>query len=121
MSDETSPLLSTTKLNKDDIEGCKECAATAFYSRWQAFTGVLFYVSIVGTTYAFGVYSQLLKQNLGFSQNDIDIVASVGNTGLYLSVVAGIALQTTESVKFVVRGGGFLIFIGCKPKFDFFF
>jgi MFS family permease len=72
---------------------------------------VCMYVSIVGTTYAYGVYSELLKTNLGFSQNGLDIIASVGNTGLYLSLIAGLLLENF-GLKFVVMGGGFLIFIG---------
>lgn len=81
------------------------------YSRWQSMASVCFYVSVVGTTYAFGVYSELLKDNLGFSQSGLDIIASVGNTGLYLSLVAGFILET-YGLKVTVIGGGFLIFFG---------
>ena len=81
------------------------------YSRWQSFSGVCFYVSVVGTTYAFGVYSDLLKNNLGFSQNGIDVIASVGNTGLYLSLLGGILLDRF-GLHMVVYLGGFLIFAG---------
>ena len=81
------------------------------FSRWQSMASVCMYVSIVGTTYAYGVYSELLKTNLGFSQSGLDIIASVGNTGLYLSLIAGLLLEKF-GLKFVVMGGGFLIFIG---------
>ena len=68
MSTEETPLLAGRKEPKHS-------ARRFIYSRWQALAGVLFYVSVVGTTYAFGVYSQFLKDNLGFSQSDIDIIA----------------------------------------------
>lgn len=81
------------------------------FSRWQSYSAVCLYVSVVGTAYAYGVYSNLLKLNLGFSQNGLDIVASVGNTGLYLSLIAGLILDNF-GLQAVVCGGGFLIFIG---------
>jgi len=68
-------------------------------------------VSVAGTTYAYGIYSTLLKENLGFSQHGLDIVASVGNTGLYLSLLAGLALER-YGLQVVVCGGGLLIFLG---------
>ena len=81
------------------------------FNRWQSFSVVCLFVSVVGTTYAYGVYSDLLKDNLGFSQHGLDIVASVGNTGLYLSLLAGLALERF-GLQVVISGGGFLIFIG---------
>lgn len=84
---------------------------TQLFSRWQSFACVCLYVSVAGTTYAYGVYSSLLQEKLGFSQHGLDVVASVGNTGLYLSFVAGLALERF-GLQFVVCGGGLLIFIG---------
>ena len=81
------------------------------FSRWQSFAGVCLYVSVVGTTYAFGVYSDLLQSKLGFSQNGLDVIASVGNTGLYLSLLGGVLLERF-GLHAVVYLGGFLIFIG---------
>lgn len=85
--------------------------AEPLWSRWQSLAGVCLFVSVVGTTYAFGVYSQFLKDDLGFSQEDLDIVASIGNMGLYLSLLAGLLLEYC-GLRFVVIGGGFLVFIG---------
>ena len=112
-SREDSPLLTATDCpeiikSDDEVE-----AGGVIFSRWQSFTGILFYVSVVGTTYAFGVYSNLLKENLGFSQEDIDIVASVGNTGLYMSLFAGLILENF-GLKILIWLGGFLIFSGEK-------
>ena len=81
------------------------------WTRWQSLSSVCMYVSVAGTTYAFAVYSTLLKSKLGFSQESLDIVASVGNTGLYLSIIAGLILEKFN-LKFVVTLGGFFIFIG---------
>ena len=39
------------------------------------------------------------------------MIFSVGNTGLYLSLIGGFILEA-YGLKVVVRGGGFLIFIG---------
>ena len=84
---------------------------TLVYSRWQSFACVCLYVSVAGTTYAYGIYSSLLQEKLGFSQHGLDIVASVGNTGLYMSFVAGLALERF-GLQVVVCGGGFLILLG---------
>ena len=81
------------------------------FTRWQSFAGVCLYVSMAGTTYAFGVYSELLRTNLGFSQGGLDVVASVGNTGLYLSIIGGLILER-YGLQFVVYFGGLLIFVG---------
>lgn len=102
---ENSPLLHSSILADKPVE--------KIFSRWQSFAGVCLYVSVVGTTYAYSVYSSLLETNLGFSQTNLDVVASVGNTGLYLSIIAGLILES-YGVHTVVRLGAFLIFIG-KP------
>ena len=81
------------------------------FSRWQSFAGVCLYVSMAGTTYAFGIYSDLLKTNLGFSQGGLDVIASVGNTGLYMSLLGGMLLDR-YGLHFVIYLGGFFIFTG---------
>ena len=72
---ETSPLVSNERTGKaadsdsdDDTlhESNVHTSSRHKYSRWQSMASVCFYVSVVGTTYAFGVYSELLKDNLGF-------------------------------------------------------
>jgi MFS family permease len=106
------PLLdSRVTVTGDLIINLRSWLRSIHFSRWQSFSGICMYVSVAGTTYAFGVYSGLLKSNLGFSQSGIEIIASVGNTGLYLSLVGGILLDRF-GLHFVVYLGGFLIFIG---------
>jgi hypothetical protein len=52
-----------------------------------------------------------LIDNLGFSQTGVDIIASVGNTGLYLSLFVGFGIEKF-GLQAVVRAGGCFIFIG---------
>ncbi len=80
-------------------------------SRWQSFSGICAYVCMVGTTYAYSIYSPLLESRLGYSQTDLEIVASVGNTGLYLSLVGGFLFQTV-GLHATVLLGACLIFVG---------
>lgn len=80
-------------------------------SQWQSFSGLCLFVSLVGTTYAFSVYSPLLESVLGFTTEDLDVIASVGNTGLYLSIITGFVYEEM-GLHFVVGIGAILIFIG---------
>lgn len=61
--------------------------------------------------------SKLLEANLNFTQTNIDVVASVGNTGLYLSLVAGFILEA-KGIKFLIRLGALLIFTGLSSAFS---
>jgi predicted MFS family arabinose efflux permease len=89
------------------------------FSRWQSFAGICLYISIVGTTYAYSVYSSLLEQDLGFSDEDLYIIASVGNTGLYMSLFGGLILEYC-GLYCVVGIGAFLIFAGTLSVCVFF-
>ena len=109
--DESDPVPLSNPKDEAASRGCRSRLSRIHFSRWQSFAGVCLYVSVVGTTYAFGVYSNLLKTNLGFTQNGLDIIASVGNTGLYLSLPAGILLDRF-GLHVVVYLGGFLLFLG---------
>jgi hypothetical protein len=64
-----------------------EGSSQSFFSRWQSFCGICLFVSVVGTTYAFGVYSQLLRSELGYTQDSLDFIASVGNNGYFLEYI----------------------------------
>jgi sugar phosphate permease len=81
------------------------------FSRWQSFAGICLYISIVGTTYAYSIYSSLLKEKLGFSEEDLYVIASVGNTGLYMSLLGGFILEWC-GLHFVVGLGACLICAG---------
>jgi hypothetical protein len=106
MDDVTEPLLKAIPKASQSIT-----ISPVHFSRWQSFAGVCLFVSTVGTTYAFGAYSDLLKINLGFSQSELDIIASFGNTGLYLSILGGLLLERF-GIHIVVNLGCFLIFVG---------
>lgn len=81
------------------------------YSRWQSFSSVCMYASVAGTTYAFAIYSKLLQENLGYTTESCDMIASIGTTGLYLSLLAGLAIEKF-GFKLVVYYGGVFIFVG---------
>jgi MFS family permease len=83
----------------------------ALYTRWQSLAGLALFVSVVGTTYAYGIFSALLRTYLGYDQDQLDLIASIGNNGLYLSLIAGFLIERL-GFKRVVRIGGVLIFIG---------
>lgn len=50
-------------------------------------------------------------KNLGFSQVEIELIASVGNTGVYLSLLVGFALEYF-GLQTVVFAGSMFIFVG---------
>ena len=59
-------------------------------ARWVTITSNILLETTAGTSYAFGTYSNQLREDLGYSQDDLQTIASIGNVGLYLAVVAGI-------------------------------
>lgn len=61
--------------------------------RWHSFSAVLFACSVAGTSYAFGIFSEIFKDRLGFSQVDLSIIGSLGSTGLYTGVFCGLAIE----------------------------
>jgi len=73
--------------------------------------------SSAGSSYAFGVYSDQLKNITGFSQDEIQTVASIGNVGLYFAVIAGVVFDKkgpfiTILVGFILSVGGYLAMWG---------
>jgi len=93
------------------LTGSSSPERKALFTRWQSFAGVCLFVSVVGTTFAFGIFSALLKTYLDYSQDELDLIASIGNNGLYLSLVAGLLIERL-GFQTVVRIGGSFIFIG---------
>jgi hypothetical protein len=57
------------------------------------------------------VYSPLLIDDLGFSQTGVDLIASIGNNGLYLSIFVGLGIEAF-GIRAVVLCGGVFIFLG---------
>lgn len=39
---------------------------------------------VSGTSYAFGIFSEILKDRLDFQQVDVALIGSFGSTGLYM-------------------------------------
>jgi MFS family permease len=78
-------------------------------SRWHSFSAALLAASVAGTSYAFGIFSEVFKQRLGYSQADLSIVSSCGSTGLYTQVVTGFLIEK-YGPQFVLKLGAFLIF-----------
>ncbi len=113
MSSEALPLVHNRYESVSDGKNLEALSNTTIklFSRWQSFCGVCLYVSVAGTTYAFAIYSVLLKENLGYSQSSLDLIASIGTTGLYLSLIAGFAIEKI-GFRAVVLWGGLFIFVG---------
>eukprot|EP00300_Choanocystis_sp_HF-7_P019721 c20413_g1_i2.p1 GENE.c20413_g1_i2~~c20413_g1_i2.p1 ORF type:complete len:537 (-),score=85.69 c20413_g1_i2:1296-2906(-) len=76
-------------------------------SRWLVFVAGMFVELAAGTGYAFGIYSAVLKHQdgLGFSQSEVDEVATFGNMGLYLSVTGGLFFDRFGSAWTLFCGG----------------
>lgn len=110
MADELTPLTSSS-IRQHYSATPSGPRRRALHTRWQSFAGIALFVSVVGTTYAFGIFSSLLRTYLGYSQDELDLIASIGNNGLYLSLVAGFLIDRI-GFKRVVRIGGVLIFVG---------
>ncbi|CAM9554235.1 unnamed protein product, partial [Laminaria digitata] len=55
-------------------------------------------------SYAFGLFSDTLKDELGFSQSNVDIIASVGELGLWSSFVVGLMLERISPRQVYVVG-----------------
>mmetsp|Transcript_36624 Transcript_36624/g.57180 ORF Transcript_36624/g.57180 Transcript_36624/m.57180 type:complete len:563 (-) Transcript_36624:1138-2826(-) len=84
---------------------------TLVFSRWAAMGSCLFAASVAATAYAFGVYSEGLQDALGFSQGEIDYIASVGETGLYLAVFCGVFMGYVGP-RITIIVGAALVFLG---------
>ena len=61
----------------------------------QLYPTVLMAASVAGTSYAFGIFSEIFKNRLGFSQVNLSLIGSFGSTGLYTGVFCGLAIEAT--------------------------
>lgn len=80
-------------------------------SRWHVFSSILMAVSISGTSYAFGMFSEVFKDKLGFSQLELSVIGSCGSTGLYTGVFCGLGIER-YGPRVVLFVGAWLIFSG---------
>lgn len=74
-------------------------------SRFITLTSHLGLEAASGTSYAFGVYSDQIKNITGFSQDQVQTVASVGNVGLYFAIVAGVVFDLYGPRRTLIIGG----------------
>ncbi|KAJ3332346.1 hypothetical protein HDU76_000508 [Blyttiomyces sp. JEL0837] len=89
--------------------GSKDAAYTK--RRTIAFTASLFCMTCAGTLYLFGTYSPGLKESLGLSETQMNIVASAGGFGLYLcSPIMGNLADRFSANTIVAASGSFLFF-----------
>lgn len=74
---------------------CESCCTiiTHSKSRWHTFACVLLAASCAGTSYAFGIFSQVLRSKLSLSQADLSIISSCGSSGLYTQVITGLIME----------------------------
>src|SRR4051794_37827382 len=96
--------------NTDEITVAHQLQQThsVLYTRWQSLCAVCLYASVAGTTYAYAIYSELLSDKLGYSQSSLDIIASIGTTGLYLSLLAGFTIERIGFRSVVLSGCAFI-------------
>lgn len=80
-------------------------------SRFHSLSFVLLAACVVGTPYAFGIFSLIFRHELGYNQLDLSIVSSCGSTGLYTGVINGLAIERFGPAK-VLKCGAVLIFVG---------
>lgn len=62
-------------------------------NRWVTLGSNVALETACGTSYAFSVYSDQLKNTTGFTQKQMNSIASIGNVGLYLAIVAGVVFD----------------------------
>ncbi|KAL2916664.1 hypothetical protein HK105_203778 [Polyrhizophydium stewartii] len=55
------------------------------FLRWWSFGSTVLCMLCGGTLYLFGAYASELRSSLGFTQTEVNVVASAGGFGLYLS------------------------------------
>ena len=51
---------------------------TTLYGRFHVLAFVLLAACVVGTPYAFGIFSMIFRRDLGYNQRDLSIVSSCG-------------------------------------------
>ncbi|CAM9204694.1 unnamed protein product [Discosporangium mesarthrocarpum] len=61
------------------------------------------------SSYAFGLFSSTLKDELSFSQGTVDIIASMGELGLWSSFIVGVLLERFSPRQVYVLGSGFTL------------
>ena len=74
-------------------------------TRYVALGAALFLELTAGTAYGYGAYSEHLKHVLGGQQSAINLVASIGQIGLYTAILAGFFYDRFGAQATVLLGG----------------
>ncbi|KAH9299418.1 hypothetical protein KI387_031100 [Taxus chinensis] len=92
------------------MEGSFSAVMRGLRSRWMMAVTSFFILSFAGSTYIFGMYSQTIKANLGYDQEDIDMLAFFKDLGLNVGILAGFINEI--SCPWVVLGMGSVMNLG---------
>lgn len=66
-------------------------------------------LSVLSVSYAFGLFSDTLKDDLGFSQRNTDIIASVGELGLWSTFGVGAVCAADSRSHDTAKMWGYLL------------
>jgi hypothetical protein len=92
--------------------------------RWLVLVAGLFVNLYCGVTYAFGLYSNVLRDTFGYSQSELTLVAAIGNIAGFFAVPSGMVYdkygpRTTILVGVLMAFTGyFLLWVAVKQYFD---
>ncbi|CAM9915414.1 unnamed protein product [Ectocarpus sp. 12 AP-2014] len=64
-----------------------------YFSRWSVLAAACCVNLFTLYSYAYGLFSDTLKDSLGFSQSAVDVIASVGEAGLWSTFLVGLILE----------------------------
>lgn len=82
----------------------RSISATTQMDRWASLVGAMWMDGFAGSSYAFSLYANDLKSSLNLTQTELQTVASVGDAGLYLTILAGVAFDALGPVFAAVVG-----------------
>ena len=80
-------------------------------NRWVTLTAGMYILVVSGHPYGFGVYSSALKETLGCSQRELNLISSYGNFSMYIGVFAGLFCDRFGSARTALVGA-FLALVG---------
>jgi len=75
-----------------------------YFSRWTVLASCSLASSVAATAYAFGAFSRDFQAALGYDQLSMDLVQSIGETGLFLEVFCGLFLEFTGPRPTIIMG-----------------
>jgi MFS family permease len=93
-------------------------------NRWHVLAAGLFVNLYCGVTYAFGLYSDVLKDTFKYSQTDLTTVASIGNIAGFFAVPSGMVYDKYGPKTTILIGvataflGYFLLWMAVRQYFD---